>query len=85
MAQRKRIRLICLKMQVRSLAWLSGLRIRLCRELWCRSQTQLGSTVAMAVVEAGSCSSGWMPSLEPPYATSAALKKKQKQLLVEYG
>ena len=34
---------------VRSLALLSGSRIRCCRELWCRLQTQLGSCVAVAV------------------------------------
>ena len=33
----------------RSPALLSGLRIRHCRELWCRSQTWLGSGVAMAL------------------------------------
>ena len=32
------------------LALLSGLRIQHCLELWCRSQTQLGSYVAAAVV-----------------------------------
>ena len=31
-------------------ASLSGLRIWHCRELWCRSQTWLGSGVAVAVV-----------------------------------
>ena len=35
---------------VRSLASLSGLRIPRCQELWCRSQMQLGSRVAAAVV-----------------------------------
>ena len=35
---------------VRSLALLSGLRTRRCCELWCRSQTWLGSGVAAAVV-----------------------------------
>ena len=34
----------------RSLASLSGLRIQHCPELWCRSQTWLGSRVAVAVV-----------------------------------
>ena len=29
---------------------LSGLRIRCCREPWCRSQTQLGSGIAVALV-----------------------------------
>ena len=43
------------RLQVRSLALLSGikdpgLRIRCCRELWHRSQMQLGSHVAAAVV-----------------------------------
>ena len=32
-------------------------------ELWCRSQKWLGSGVAVAVVQAGSCSSDWTPSL----------------------
>ena len=32
------------------LASLGGSRIWRCRELWCRSQTQLGSRVAVAVV-----------------------------------
>ena len=36
---------------VRSLASLSGLRIRCCRELWCRSQMWLGSHGAVVVVE----------------------------------
>ena len=35
--------------QVQSLASLSGLRILHCRELWCESQTQLGSGIAVAV------------------------------------
>ena len=35
---------------VLSLASLSGLRIRRCRELWCRWQMWLGSGVAVAVV-----------------------------------
>ena len=39
-----------MRMQIQSLAMLSGLRIRHCRELWHRSQTWLGSGVAVAVV-----------------------------------
>ena len=35
---------------VRSLASLRRLRIRLCHELWCRSQTWLRSGIAVAVV-----------------------------------
>ena len=43
MAQWKQIRLGTTKLRVRSLASLSGLRIRHCHELWYRSQTQLRS------------------------------------------
>ena len=39
-----------MRAQVRSLASLSGLRIWCCLVLWCRSQTRLGSHVAVAVV-----------------------------------
>ena len=49
-AQWKQIRLGTMRLQVRSLASLTGLRIRRCRELWCTSQTRLGSGVAVAVV-----------------------------------
>ena len=42
---------------VRSLASLSGLGIRCCCEHRCRLQMQLGSRIAVAVVEACSCSS----------------------------
>ena len=49
-AQRKHIRLGTMKSWVRSLASLRGLRIQRCGELWCRSQTWLGSCVAVVVV-----------------------------------
>ena len=52
MAQRKRIQLASMRTWVRSLALLSGLRLRRCRELWCRWQMRLGSGVAVAVVQA---------------------------------
>ena len=47
---RLRTRLASMRTWVRSLALLSGFRIRHCRELWCRSQSQLGSGIAMALV-----------------------------------
>ena len=50
MAQQQRIRLVSMRMQVRFLAPLSGLRIWHRCELWCGSQMQLGSHVAVAVV-----------------------------------
>ena len=49
-AQWKRIGLGSMRMQVRFLAWISGLRIQCCCELWCRLQMQLRSRVAVAVV-----------------------------------
>ena len=65
-----------MRMGVRLLAFLSGLRIWCCHELWCRSQTQLVSGVAVAVVVAGIYSSlAW----EPPCATNSALKSKKKK------
>ena len=50
-----------MRLLVRSLASLSGLRIWHCRELWYRSQTQLGSCVAVAL--ASGYISDWTPSL----------------------
>ena len=48
-AQKKRIRLVSVRMQVQSLALLSGLGIQHYCELWCRSQTQLWSSIAVPV------------------------------------
>ena len=61
MAQQKCIGLGTMRLWVRSVASLSGLKMRRCRELWCR--LQLRCHVAVAVVEAGSCSSNPTPSL----------------------
>ena len=52
-----------MRLWVRSLALLCGLRIRRCRELWCRLQTWLGSCIAVALAKAGGYSSDWIPSL----------------------
>ena len=48
--QQKQIRLGTMRWQVRSPASLSRLRIWYCHELWCGSQTWLGSCIAVAVV-----------------------------------
>ena len=70
-AQQKQIRLGTMRFRVRTLASLSsGLRIWRCRQLWCGSQTQLRSRVAVAV------------AIRPlawkfPYAAGVALKSKQ--------
>ena len=44
-----RIRLGTMRLQVQSLALLSGLRIQCCRELWRRLQMRLRSDVAVAL------------------------------------
>jgi len=41
--------LVSMRMQVQSLTLLRGLKIQHCHELWCRSQTWLGSWVAVTV------------------------------------
>ena len=48
-AQWKRILLVTMRWWVQSLASLSRLRIWHCHELWCRSQTRLGSRFAVAM------------------------------------
>ena len=70
MAQQKRIQLGTMRLRVRSLSSISGLKIRCCHELWYRSQTRLGSGVAVALIR--------LLAWEPPYATGAALKNKKK-------
>ena len=67
-----------MRMQVRALASLSGLRTRSCHELWCRSQIWLRSGIATlwlwyrAVAAAPVQPLAW----EFPYAVGVALKGK---------
>ena len=55
--------LASMKTQVLSLASLGGLRIRRCRDMRRRSQTRLGSGVAVAVVQGSGCISNFTPGL----------------------
>ena len=68
-----------MRLRVQSLASISGLRIWCCCELWCRSQTQLGSCVAVAVMPACSCRSDWTPSLGTCICLKETKNKKTKQ------
>ena len=68
-----------MRIQIRSLASLSGLRIWCCLELWCRSQMWLGSCVAMSVVYVGSCSSISTPSLGTYMCCGYGPKKTKKE------
>ena len=77
-AQWKRIWLVSMRIWVRSLALLSGSNIQHCRELWCRSQTQLRSCVAVAVALAGSYSSNSTPRLGTSICHTCGPKNKTK-------
>ena len=58
--------MVSTRTQVRSLALLGGLRTQHCHELWCRSQTQLRSGVAVAAALIHSLA--WelpMPQVQP--------------------
>ena len=67
-----------MRMQVRSLDSLSGLRIWHGREQWCRSQMWLGSWVAVAVAYTGSCSFDLTPSLGTSMCYGCGPKKLEK-------
>ena len=66
-----------MRTQVWSLASFSGLRTRPCHELWCRSQTQLRSGVAVAVVSARGCSFDSTPRRKTSMNRRCSPKKKK--------
>ena len=70
-----------MRVQVRSLASLRGLRIQHCRELWCRLQTRRASdvAVAVAVVKAGGYSSDSILSLGISICCGCSPKKTIQQ------
>ena len=78
MAQWKQIQLGTMRFRVQSLASLSGLRIQRCHELGCRSKMWLGSGIAVAVVQASSCGSGWTPSLGTSMCRRCGPRKGKK-------
>ena len=88
MAQQKRIPLRTMRLRVLSLASLSGLKIWRCHELWRRSQTQLGSGVAVALARAATTAPIRPLAWEPPCATCAALErqktKKKKKVSLRF-
>ena len=76
---RSRRNLISMKIRVWSLALLSGLKTQRCCELWCRSQMQLGSGIAMAMAVSGNCSSDSIPCLVTFKCHGCGHKKKKKK------
>ena len=69
-----------MRMEVRFLALLSGLRIQCCHELWCGLKMWLRSRVTVAVAQAGAAALIRPLAWEPPYAAGVALKKDQKKV-----
>ena len=80
MVQQKQIQLGTITLQVLSLALLSGLRIQHCCELWCMSQTQLGSGITVALAQAGGYRSNWTPSLGTSICCGVALKRQMTKV-----
>ena len=80
MAQRKRIRLGTMRLQVQSLTSLSGLRIWHCCELWYMPQVRHRSCLAVAVAQAGNCSSDLIPSLGISICCRCSPKKQNKSI-----
>ena len=71
-AQQKQIQLGTMRLQVRALASLSGLRIQHCCELWCRLGPDLGLLWGWPAATA-------LITWEPPYVAGSALKRKKKK------
>ena len=79
MAQQKLICLVSVRIQVRSLAFLSGLKIWCGHELWCRWLLQLRSGIAVAVEYASGYSSDLTPNLGNSNAADGGPKKTKKK------
>ena len=74
-----RTQLVSMRMWVRALASVSGLRIRHCHKLKCRSRAWLRSGVAVAVAS-DSCVS--IPSLGTSICCKCGLKKNKRKMLI---
>ena len=68
-----------IRTQVQSLALLSGLGIQHCCKLWCRSKKRFRSGVAVAVAQAGSCSSNSSPSQGTSIRRGCGHKKTKRR------
>ena len=76
MVQRKQIPLGTMRLWVQSLASLSGLRIRHCRELWCRSQMSSDPMLLWLWCRPAATAPIRPLAWEPPYAMGTALKRQ---------
>ena len=71
-----------MRMGVRSLASLSGLRIQHRCKPRCRSQMWFVYGVAVAVAQSGIYCANWTLAQKLPHAKGVALKRKKKKLIV---
>ena len=67
-----------MRTQVRSLALLSGLRIRPCHELWYRSQMKLGPALLWLWRRLAATAPIGPLAWEPPYVVGVALKRQKE-------
>ena len=75
----KWIRLGTMSLQVRSLASLSGLRVRCCHELWCSRRPGLDPALLWLWCRPAAIAQIRPLAWEPPYATGAAVKRQRKK------
>ena len=73
--RRLRTRLVSIRMQVQSLAFLSGLKIGLCLKLWSRLQIWLRSGISVAMAVVRTCCSDSTPSLGTSICHGCSSKK----------
>ena len=74
-----RTQLVSMRIQIQSLAWLRGLRIRHCHELQGRSQMWLGSSIAVAVAQDPAAALIQALAQEGPQAADVAVKRKKQK------
>ena len=79
LSRNEQIWLVSMRTQVRSLALLSGLSIRCCRELWCRSQMAAWILCCCGCGIGSSYSSDLTPSLGTAICCRCGPKKKKKK------
>ena len=77
--QQKQIQLVFMRIRVQSLALLSGSGIQPCSKVWCRLQMQLRSCVAVAVMQASSCSATSTPRLGTSICCGCGPKKAKTE------
>ena len=84
MVQRKQIQLGTMRLWVRSLTSLSGLKIQRCPELWYKLQTWLRSGIAVALCRLAVTAQIGPLAWEPSFALGVALKWQKTKYIYVY-